>query len=47
VIKRQFGHTKVRYRGLMKNTVQLITLYSLSSIWGNARLDVLALWRFA
>ena len=26
VIKRQFGYTKVRYRGLKKNTVQLVTL---------------------
>jgi len=33
VIKRQFGHTKVRYRGLMKNTAQLITLFALSNIW--------------
>ena len=33
VIKRQFGHTKVRYRGLKKNTAQLITLFALSTIW--------------
>jgi IS5 family transposase len=33
VIKRQFGHTKVRYRGLAKNTAQLITLFALSNIW--------------
>lgn len=33
VITRQFGHTKVRYRGLKKNTVQLITLVALSYIW--------------
>ena len=33
VIKRQFGYTKVRYRGLKKNTVQLITLFALSNIW--------------
>ena len=33
VIKRQFGHTKVRYRGLKKNTAQLITLFALSNIW--------------
>ena len=32
-IKRQFGHTKVRYRGLKKNTAQLITLFALSDIW--------------
>jgi IS5 family transposase len=33
VIKCQFGHVKVRYRGLAKNTVQLITLFALSNIW--------------
>jgi IS5 family transposase len=33
VIKRQFGHTKVRYRGLKKNTQQLYTLFSLSNLW--------------
>jgi transposase, IS5 family len=33
VVKRQFGHTKVRYRGLMKNTAQLHTLFALSNLW--------------
>ena len=33
VIKRQFGHVKVRYRGLAKNTAQLMTLFALSNIW--------------
>ena len=33
VIKCQFGHTKVRYRGMAKNTAQLITLFALSNIW--------------
>lgn len=33
VFKRQFGHTKVRYRGLKKNTAQLVTLFALSNIW--------------
>ena len=33
VIKRQFGHCKVRYKGLAKNTAQLITLFALSNIW--------------
>ena len=33
VIKRQFGYIKVRYRGLAKNTAQLITLFALSNIW--------------
>jgi transposase, IS5 family len=33
VIKRQFGHVKVRYRGLAKNTAQLRTLFALSNLW--------------
>jgi IS5 family transposase len=33
VIKRQFGFVKVRYRGLKKNTQQLITLFALSNLW--------------
>jgi IS5 family transposase len=33
VIKRQFGYTKVRYRGLAKNTAQLTTLFALSNLW--------------
>lgn len=33
VIKRQFGHMKVRYRGLAKNTAQLHTLFVLSHPW--------------
>ena len=33
VIKRQFGHVKVRYRGLNKNTAQLSTLFALSNLW--------------
>jgi IS5 family transposase len=33
VIKRQFGHVKVRYRGLKKNTAQLCTLFALSNLW--------------
>jgi IS5 family transposase len=32
VIQRQFGYVKVRYRGLAKNTAQLITLFALSNI---------------
>ncbi len=31
VIKRQFGYTKVRYRGLRKNTQQLHTLFALAT----------------
>ena len=33
VIKRQFGYTKVRFRGLMKNTAQRATLFALSNLW--------------
>ena len=33
VIKRQFGHVKVRYCGLKKNTAQLATLFALSNLW--------------
>ena len=33
MIKRQFGYTKVRYRGLKKNTLQLKTLFALSNLW--------------
>ena len=33
VIKRQFGYTKVRYRGLMKKTAQQTTLFALSNLW--------------
>ena len=33
VLKRQFGYTKVRYRGLKKNTLQLKTLFALSNLW--------------
>ena len=33
VIKRQFGHVKVRYRGLEKNGAQVLTLFALSNLW--------------
>ncbi len=33
VIKRQFHYTKVRFRGLLKNTEQLVTLFALSNLW--------------
>jgi len=37
VIKRQFGYTKVRYRGLAKNTAQVLTLFALSNLWMTRR----------
>lgn len=33
VVKRQFGFVKVRYRGLAKNTPQLMTLFALANLW--------------
>ena len=33
VIKRQFGYVKVKYRGLAKNTANLMTLLALSNLW--------------
>ena len=33
VIKRQFGYAKVRFRGMAKNTVQVLTLFALSNLW--------------
>ena len=33
VIKCQFGYRKTRYRGLVKNTAQLTTLFALSNLW--------------
>jgi len=33
VIKRQFGHVKVRYRGLAKNTAQLHAPFALANLW--------------
>ena len=37
MIKRQFGYTKVRFRGLAKNTAQLVTLFALSNLWMSRR----------
>ncbi len=33
VIKRQFGLSTVRFRGLAKNTAHVITLFALSNLW--------------
>ncbi|MBO9852490.1 IS5/IS1182 family transposase, partial [Xanthomonas phaseoli pv. dieffenbachiae] len=30
---RQFGYVKVRYRGLAKNTAQMLMLFALSNLW--------------
>jgi transposase, IS5 family len=33
ILKRQFGYTKTRYRGLMKNTARIMTLFALGNLW--------------
>ena len=33
VIKRQFGYTKARYKGLAKNAANVVTLFALSNLW--------------
>jgi IS5 family transposase len=33
VLKQQFGYKKVRYRGLAKNTAQIVTLFTLGNLW--------------
>ena len=33
MVKRQFGHVKVRHHSLKKNTAQPVTLFALSSLW--------------
>jgi len=33
VLKRQFGYTKVRYKGLAKNGAQVTTLFALVNLW--------------
>jgi IS5 family transposase len=33
VIKCQFGQRKTRYRGLAKNTSQLLMMFALSNLW--------------
>jgi len=33
VIKRQFGYVKVRFKGLVKNTAQIVTLFALSNLY--------------
>ncbi len=33
VVKRQFGYQKVRFKGLAKNTAQVLILFALSNLW--------------
>jgi transposase, IS5 family len=37
VLKQQFGYTKTRYRGLVKNTAQITTLFALGNLWMSRR----------
>jgi IS5 family transposase len=37
VIKRQFGYQKVRFKGLAKNTAQIVTLFASSNLWMRRR----------
>lgn len=47
VIKRQFDYTKVRFRALIKNTVQMVTLFAPSNLWMVRRISLLMQERFA
>jgi IS5 family transposase len=39
VIKQQFGYVKTRYRGLAKNTTQIVALFALGNLyWARRRL---------
>jgi IS5 family transposase len=42
VIKRQLGLVKVQFRGLAKNTAQVVTLFALSNLW-KARKQLMAM----
>ena len=42
ILKRQFGYTKVRYRGLAKNTAQLVTLFALGNLYQARRAPLAA-----
>jgi IS5 family transposase len=51
VIKRQLGYVKTHFRGLAKNTAQLVTLFVLSNLWmarrnllSNTRRGTPAMW---
>ena len=37
ILKRQFGYTKVRYRGLAKNTAQVMVLIGLANLYALRR----------
>ena len=37
IVKRQFGYTKVRYRGLAKNAAQVMVLIGLANLYALRR----------
>ena len=37
IVKRQFGYTRVRYRGLAKNTAQVMVLIGLANLYALRR----------
>lgn len=37
VIKRQFGYVNTRYRGLAKNTAQIVALFALGNLYSARR----------
>lgn len=43
VVKRQFGYQKVRFKGLAKNTTQILPLFALSSVWMMRRILLVAM----
>jgi IS5 family transposase len=47
VIKRQFGYTKVRFRGLMKNTAQRVTLFAFAPAFAECRKGAPVMWGWA
>ena len=38
----QFGFTKTRYKGLVKNTAQRVTLFALRNLWMARRVQMQA-----
>jgi IS5 family transposase len=33
MVERQFGYQKLRFKGLVKNTAQVLALFALSILW--------------
>lgn len=44
VVKRQFGYQKVRFKGLFKNTAQVLTPFALSNLWMARRTLLASAW---